>query len=264
MNDFERQIWMRNLGFDPGPIDGIWGRKSKAAGERMVLQFRGSRLGPLADLRVAVEQIIMREIGGLLVGVIDGFAGPRTEKARAHWQQGRWRNALDAAQVADKRMPKAVKTTWPVESKMSEFFGAPGANQVYVDWPWPLRLAWDKGTVIKRFQCNVKVKDSLLSVAEQVLQSYTEKDLIELRLDLWGGCLNVRAKRGGTQLSTHAYGAAIDWDPERNALKATRATAAFAKPEYEAWWDAWTDHGWLSLGKARDYDWMHTQAARLG
>lgn len=264
MNDFEKQIWMKRLGFDPGPVDGIWGRKSRAAAERMVMQFRGARLAPMGDQKVAVEQIIMREIGGLLVGVIDGFAGPRTEKARAHWRQGRWRNALDEAQVADKRMPKPVKTVWPVESQMLEYYGQPGSNQVLIDWPWPLRLSWDKNTVIKRFQCHARVKDSLLSVAEQVMNEYSLDEIVNLRLDLWGGCLNVRAKRGGTSLSTHAYGVAIDWDPERNALRATRQTAALARPEYEAWWQAWTDHGWLSLGKARDYDWMHVQAARLG
>lgn len=264
MNDFERQYWMAQLGYSPGPIDGKWGRKSQAAGERMTLFYRGKPLSSAGSIRVAVEQIIMREIGGLLVGNIDGVPGPRTEKARAHWQQSRWRNALDRPFEADRRMPKPVKTVWPKESELLSYFGQPGANQTLVKWPWPLRLSWQKETVITQFSCHVLVKDSLESVAERVLDVYGLDEIRRLRLDLWGGCLNIRAKRGGTALSTHAWGIAIDWDPERNSLRSTRATAQMAGLDYEAWWDAWTDHGWLSLGKARDFDWMHVQAARLG
>ena len=69
--------------------------------------------------------------------------------------------------------------------------------------------------------------------------------------------------RGGTRLSTHAWGIAIDWDPERNQLKWGRDRAAFADAAYEPWWQAWESEGWVSLGRERNFDWMHVQAARL-
>ena len=69
--------------------------------------------------------------------------------------------------------------------------------------------------------------------------------------------------RGGTRWSTHAWGIAIDYDPDRNQLKWGRDRAAFARPEYDAWWRLWEEEGWVSLGRTRNYDWMHVQAAKL-
>ena len=42
-----------------------------------------------------------------------------------------------------------------------------------------------------------------------------------------------------------------------------RDKATFAKPEYERWWQCWEEEGWLSLGRTRNFDWMHVQAAKL-
>ena len=86
---------------------------------------------------------------------------------------------------------------------------------------------------------------------------------IKLRLDRWGGCLNVRKMRGGSSWSMHAWGIAIDFDPDRNQLKWGRDRAVFARPDYDAWWRCWEDEGWTSLGRTKNYDWMHVQAARL-
>jgi hypothetical protein len=54
-----------------------------------------------------------------------------------------------------------------------------------------------------------------------------------LQLDDFGGCFNYRKMRGGTQLSLHSWGVAIDLDPDRNLLKETSKTARFARPEYK-------------------------------
>jgi hypothetical protein len=61
----------------------------------------------------------------------------------------------------------------------------------------------------------------------------------------------------------HAFACAIDWDPERNPLRADHRWAQFAKPEYQPFLDAWEAEGWTSLGRAKDFDWMHVQAAHL-
>jgi len=36
-----------------------------------------------------------------------------------------------------------------------------------------------------------------------------------------------------------------------------------SSPECETWWQIWESHGAISLGRQRDYDWMHLQFARL-
>lgn len=152
---------------------------------------------------------------------------------------------------------------WPRQSECARFYGRPGAGHTTIVCPWPLRLAWDQKTVVTRFTIHEKCAESALRALERVKDHYGVEKIQELRLDLWGGCYNNRPMRGGSALSMHAYACAIDWDPDRNQLKWDRRKAGFAKPVYDAWWKAWEDEGWVSLGRARDFDWMHVQAARL-
>jgi len=82
----------------------------------------------------------------------------------------------------------------------------------------------------------------------------------ELRLDLFGGCLNVRKMRGGSSWSMHSWGIAVDLDPDKNQLTWGKDRASFAKSEYDPFWKIVADEGWTSLGKAENRDWMHFEA----
>jgi hypothetical protein len=55
----------------------------------------------------------------------------------------------------------------------------------------------------------------------------------------------------------------MDWDPERNQLKWGRDRASLDASVYDFWWRTWEAEGWVSLGRSRNFDWMHVQAARL-
>jgi len=48
----------------------------------------------------------------------------------------------------------------------------------------------------------------------------------------------------------------------RNKLRWGKDKTQFAKPEYEQWWKFWEEEGWVSLGRLKNYDWMHAQSAR--
>ena len=74
---------------------------------------------------------------------------------------------------------------------------------------------------------------------------------------------HVRKMRGGSSYSMHSWGIAIDFDPERNQLKWGKDRARLAQPDAVEFWRCWEAEGWVALGRARDYDWMHVQAARL-
>lgn len=267
MNIMEIQCALVDMGCAPGPVDGLIGPKTLAAVRRLLVKYEPKHKVPTtsnARLLIAAEQVIMREIGGLAVGPIDGIVGPVTERARKYWSQGPWRNALMKYRTGDQRMPATVKNTWPTQADVEAYYGAPGANQVLFYPPYPLRLYEPNGTMVSRFSCHKKVQPSLERVLSAVLAHYGYDRLRELRLDVFSGCLNVRPMRGGKALSMHSWGIAVDWDAQRNPLNMGRDRAPLARPEYDAWWDAWTAEGWLSMGKARNFDWMHVQAARLG
>ena len=268
MNTFELQAHLTAMGHSPGAIDGKIGPKTLGAA-RNLIKAHGATPSLIASFRnnsrvqVGAEQLIMREIGGLAVGPIDGIVGPATRKARAHWQRGPWRNAVMQRFDADARMPRALDS-WPLQRDMAEFFGRPGTGLTQASVPYRLKLAWQPNTHVSRITMHKKIVEPTLAAMEQIAKDYSRRDIDRLRLNVWGGCYSPRPMRGGTALSTHAYGIAHDWDPTRNPLRWGRDRAAFAGPEYEAFWSAWTAQGALSLGKARDFDWMHLQFARLG
>ncbi|WP_295455735.1 M15 family metallopeptidase [uncultured Thiodictyon sp.] len=265
---------LQSAGFDPGKIDGQLGDKTYRAA-REALRARAEQLpkdwqtwgGPRQA--VAYLQLLCLD-NGIAAGTVDGYWGPQTtyavETLDYRDQHGQppalWRD--DEPEPKD-LSPPAQAQHWPrqAQGELVKFYGEPGKHQVSMKLPYPHRLAWDIDKVVNSFSCHEKVHDSLGRVLKRVHEHYGQERIHALHLDLWGGCLNVRKMRGGSNWSMHSWGIAIDYDPEHNQLKWGKDRARLAKPEYAVWWQLWEEEGWLSLGRTRNYDWMHVQAARL-
>jgi len=148
-------------------------------------------------------------------------------------------------------------TTQQILSK----YGKPTQNGspylVSIKLPYPMRLAWDTNTKVTTMKCHKLVADKFLAIFKDLLDSYGYDKLVELGIDLFGGCFNFRAMRGGSDYSRHSWGIAIDLDPARNLLQETHKTARFARPEYKPMIDIFYKHGFIGLGPEKDYDWMH-------
>ncbi len=139
-------------------------------------------------------------------------------------------------------------------------YGFPSENPDYLvtlDLPFPLQLSWDKQVLVKKIQCHKLIKDRLLLVFQDILTTYGKEKIVELGINRYGGCFNFRKMRGGSDYSRHSWGIAIDLDPERNLLKETSKTARFARLEYKPMIDIFYKHGFVSLGREKNYDWMH-------
>ncbi len=241
-----------------GGVDGIWGRQSAAAA-RLVAKRRATGYSVnWSDERVrtAVEQVIMAD-AGLPPGAIDGLVGPSTRFAVEQWQNRSRDVVLPDDAVA------YLPPVWPRQKDMAAFYGDPGENHVLLTLPYPMRLAWAKATVVKRITINAKCADSAARALGKAFDYYGMERLQELGLDLFGGCFENRAMRGGKSLSTHAYACALDINPEANQLRWGANKAAMAQPSCAAFLDAFEAEGWVSLGRERNFDWMHLQAARL-
>lgn len=224
------QARLKELGIYGGPLDGIEGPATTAA----VRAFQ--------------------RVNGLTV---DGRAGPKT------------RAALWPAPIAgrDDDPPQAepahVPAVWPRQADVPAFFGAVGTRQTMLPLPYPMKIAWDRRVVITRISLHEKVAESAGRVLAKVAATYSPAERMSLGLDLFGGSLNVRPMRGGTRYSMHSWGIAIDIDPDRNQLRWGRDRARLAHPDALPFWQAWEAEGWVSLGRVRNMDWMHVQAARL-
>lgn len=226
-------------------------------------QAEGWQSWPAQRQTVLCLQLCCKQ-AGLQPGLLDGWWGPQTSYA-AEQLAGLQQHQKIPPPWRDRYSTPANPNNWPLdrEQELRAFFGDPGEQLVKVSFPYPMRLAWDMSTTVLATQCHQKVAASVQKVLEQVLLYYGFDAVQQLRLDLYGGGFNLRARRGGSSLSTHSWGIAFDFDPEHNQLKWGSNKAAFARSDYGYWWQCWEDEGWVSLGRSRNYDWMHVQAARL-
>jgi peptidoglycan hydrolase-like protein with peptidoglycan-binding domain len=224
----------------------------------------GWREWPDSRQAVALIQVIAK-LKSLDPGVIDGFWGQVTQYAFDGLVHLRDRGA-PLPNWRDEEPIEANPHRWPSQAQdsLTAFYGPPcQVRQVKVRCPWTLRLAWDLDTTFTSISCHEKVAASLSAVLEAVYAHYGAAELKRLRLDRFGGCYNCRPMRGASRPSTHAWAIALDWDPDLNQLQWGRDRATLARPEYQAWWSIWEREGWLSLGRSKNYDWMHVQAAKL-
>lgn len=257
IDDRALQRALATTGHYGGAIDGHYGDASRRAA-RQSLIGEGLAIADWIDprCRIALGQSLMAG-AGIETGTIDGLAGPQTRIALEKWQD-RLRGATPrAAEVAHQ------PAVFPRQKDVRAFFGKPGQHQVRLALPFPMRLAWDTDTVIRHFSIHEKAHDGAARAFSRIQNHYGDAALCDLGLDLFGGCLNVRKMRGGNAMSMHSWGIAIDFDPAHNALRWGRDRARMAQPQYAAFLDIWEEEGWISLGRERNYDWMHVQAARL-
>jgi len=219
---------------------------------------------------VALEQIFY-QYKGIEVGAIDGLVGPQTAHARNVYKARLTVDpkalepvkAVEAWRDDEPTVRKPRGSPWPKQRDVPKFFGRVGQNQAKCNLPFTMVIAWDTGKRLNSYSCHEKVKEPMERIWNRVLEYYGEDRLRELRLDRFGGCLNVRKMRGGSNYSMHSWGIAVDIDPDRNQLRWGKDRAAFAKPEYDKYWEFVYDEGAISLGKERNFDWMHFQFANL-
>jgi hypothetical protein len=174
-----------------------------------------------------------------------------------NWRTDHQTSAFDSKQ--SKQNPHGFPSYRTIKSVFGE--AASGLKTMLI--PFEMKLAWDVSVKVKRITCHHKVASSLLGVLEKLLEHYSVDGLKQLGIDLYGGCFNKRKMRGGSKLSTHSWGAAIDLHPAKNQLRWNHKRALFAKKEYQFMLNAFAAEGWVSLGVEKDYDWMHFQAVRL-
>lgn len=103
-------------------------------------------------------------------------------------------------------------------------------NLAVFNLPFPLVVAWQPEQIITRFQAHRLAGDKIIAALETML---TEADKLAIqenplaeaerpgleylrahKLNRWGGCFNFRLVRGGHTLSNHAWGTAVDINPD--------------------------------------------------
>lgn len=161
---------------------------------------------------------------------------------------------------------------WPHQSDVMSFYGdsrgrdgnpSPAwvrENLVRLSPPWRLVTAWDFSPV-RTITVHRACAPSLTRILDAIwARAGQDEDQIRIwGMHLFGGAYNFRLMRGGTRLSMHSWGCAIDFDPARNGFG--DATPNFAL--VPAVLEAFDSEGWTWGGRWRTPDGMHWQAARV-
>jgi len=162
---------------------------------------------------------------------------------------------------------------WPLQRDCAVFYGNPDpkgdgvpdrawedANLVWIKPRWKMVLAWDTAREVKRIRIHKHCAPSLERVLDAIARQYAAREQIEHhRLHLFGGAYHFRLMRGSTRLSMHAYGCAIDLDPEHNPLGRRWRMGMMSKSVVEAF----AREGWTWGGTWKRPDAQHFQAARV-
>ncbi len=267
------QSKLANLGLYSGKIDGDRGGATDAAIAQGLPQL-GQPLPAgwqnWSDKRRAVAFIQAYALAnGIDPGPIDGWWGPQTDYSAEALAQKLETNTLP--NWRDITPGTANPNGWPKQSQVAAFYGPHGiknqANPSYmvrVPSPWTFRIAWNLNDTRNFLWAHEKTAASVGRVLAQVFTQYGQDKIIELGLDIFSGDYNARLMKGSAKKwSMHSWAIAYDFDDTNNQLKWGADKARFAKPDYDAWWKIWESEGWVSLGRSRNYDWMHVQAALI-
>lgn len=149
---------------------------------------------------------------------------------------------------------------WPEDNEveLTRFYGKAGdeSNLVSFEFPYPM---YYEGKRVLRSRCHYKVKDSLLRVLGEIGTRWVNNRGILEEAEDYGGIFNFRQMRGGSSISRHSWGIAIDIDADDNGNLVSwpaRADMPFEIIE------AFAREGWLSAGAFWGRDGMHFQATR--
>lgn len=154
------------------------------------------------------------------------------------------------------RVPHGIKA-------IQEYYGNPDANNDYmldpefvknnliiVTLPFPMVASWNKNIIISRVQIHKLVAPSLLDALTEILEYKGLKYLQKNKFDRTGGTYCWRPMTSGRALSTHAFGIAIDINPDLGPYNVKE----HKQPQFII--DAFEKRGWLNLV----HDRMHFQA----
>lgn len=200
----------------------------------MTLAAVAQRLGVAMTLKV-----VQKKVGA----IADGFFGPETAE----------------------KIYVALGLGWPSQATVrsgKSIFGKAGDESNLVNITPPYQLYYE-GVPVKTIRVHKLVANTVLSALSEVLDHYGPERIHELGLDDYSGAYNYRSTASGKSVSMHAWGIAIDFAAEKNSYEMKKPYASLSRPECDAWWRIWEAHGATSLGRARNYDWMHIQFAAL-
>ena len=160
---------------------------------------------------------------------------------------------------------------WPHEdiASLNGFYGDPrgmngtsspkweSENLVLWEPPYPMYYSDGNHTRMWHLRVHKKCRDTFDAAFRDVLNHFGQEKITELRLDITGGTFCYRLERGGSRLSVHSWGCAIDMDPGHNPFPHRwEANKGMINLDFAG---IMQSHGFCWRGAKGDIDSMHFQ-----
>ena len=190
---------------------------------------------------------------------IDGYYGPVTQSAVRDWEH-------------DLHLNDPIHKTpgdWPAPSMRNQYYGTPTKNFAHLASftpPYRMFLSWDRGSEVSKITCHEKIASQLERCLIKILKEFGQENIERSGLHLYGGCYNHRSVRGGNSWSDHAYGCAIDLNPDENGLRTPWDARRIGDPGYATMpveaIKIFESFGFCNLGRHIGRDAMHFAAVK--
>lgn len=157
---------------------------------------------------------------------------------------------------------KAQPVTQAAVRTGKSIFGKAGDESVLVNVPVPENypLKYD-GKRVKTIRVHKLVADRLEAALKDIINHYGEDiETVAPGACIYDGSYYFRTSRGSSSTSIHSWGLALDFDAANNAMKTSAPKARLSQDIYKPFFNILEHHGFLSLGRRGNYDWMHVQA----
>jgi D-alanyl-D-alanine carboxypeptidase len=157
-------------------------------------------------------------------------------------------------------IPGITHTTYPSQDEAHSYFGSPGSNLVKVTCPWLLTV---EGTHTQSITINAKCAASFMMILNAIWNhpaiGQSQDKINEWGYNIFDGSFNDRLIAGTSTTSQHAWGAALDFNADKNPQHAPISRTLF-KPD-SLIVQAFKQAGWTWGGdwSPRYIDAMHFQ-----
>lgn len=245
--------------------DGVIGSKTLAA----IAKALGTTV---SSYKATTIKNIQKAVGA----TADGVIGSKTLNAIIKKLSGTTVKKDTVDPLIQKYIDKPIKYTdvnyksslvkQSVLRKGTSAFGQAGNEGVLVSVPVPANypLKYD-GKQVKSIRIHKLVADRLAAALQDIINHYGEDiEKVAPAACVYDGSYNFRKARNSSSQSVHSWGLAIDFDAANNTMKMSAPKARLSQDIYKPFFDILEYHGFNSLGRRGDYDWMHVQATHWG
>jgi hypothetical protein len=176
----------------------------------------------------------------------DGFWGPKSTIACQRYLYNLMRQRYD--------LEGENKPPLPDDASMKAYYGQPGSTSNLVSiGVGDFGMQYDHKSVLT-VRVHERAAESLHGALKEISESPSSRIL-----DYYAGTFNNRPMRGGSRPSKHAWGVAIDLDPDSNGLRQHWPMSADMPFEVIRIFAKW---GWTSAGAFWSRDAMHFERTR--